>query len=587
MKMLLLLNMILLAIVCFPLVTTGKNNPESCLDCHGNSRKMQESGYPHFFVTQQEVERQTGMTATCSDCHLGNPTAKGKASAHLGMGRLLLVKKNGLKAEVADSKLPLEAANNPVRRLRYMVEKDGRTVVDTSVNTILYQDKRIDTLSQNFDFMKKTCGKCHPREFAEYRNSNMARNAKQSRYKSWTDKEHGPHNCGVWFGDNYTAIASNTAVSFSAQTAALNQRACNICHVGCLDCHLEPQVKDNEDAGSGMHNFIRTPKPENCYGGGRGSLCHAGPEDRRRGAGYFGGYFSHPEGMEPDVHLAARVGCLDCHDSTRNNKKLGHASIKRQATCDKCHASEIKSNAASLHAKLSCEACHIRNVAGYQATFWGPGKLAGKETPYHKYNGYYGVMKDPILIKDQRGRWIPIKPYPMAVLNQKEANFKSGLHWRYPAKLPDLKRTDDAWGYVGLFGGMPENNNSLLWIQMDKMSHKYGKSRSCDSCHFSLDGEQRQELRWGFSDEGAFPFAGRHTVVANQDGLYIRNMKADENIDVSKGYRLSSLAPWVYLKDKWCINGNFALPEIKDRKKYSEMREDTEKARMIGVVHGR
>jgi len=84
-----------------------------------------------------------------------------------------------------------------------------------------------------------------------------------------------------------------------------------------------------------------------------------------------------------------------------------------------------------VHKKLSCEACHVSNVAGYQATFWGPGVLAGTETPDYKYNGQYGSMKEPILIKDQAGRWIPVKPFPMAVLNQKAADLKPGLHWRY------------------------------------------------------------------------------------------------------------------------------------------------------------
>ncbi len=570
-----------------PLISHGKDTQNSCLDCHGNARKMKESGYPHFFFTQQEVERQSGMTATCADCHSGNPASNEKAEAHLGMGRLLLVRKKGLRAVSAERKLPLETAGNPVQRLRYMVEKDGRTVADPSVKTILYQDKRIDTLSQDFAFIAKTCGKCHSREFAEYRTSNMARNAKQSRYKSWTDKEHGPHNCGVWFGGNYTAIAANTAVPFSPETAALNQRACNMCHVGCLDCHYDPQANDRGNMKLGMHTFNRTPKPESCYGGGRGQLCHAGPEDRRRGSGYFGGPFSHPEGMERDVHLGANVGCLDCHDNTRDNKTLGHATVKRQATCDKCHAGVVKSHAVSLHRNLTCESCHIQNVAGYQATFWGPGKLAGTETPFYKYNGYYGIMKDPILVRDQHGRWIPVKPFPMAVLNQKEADFKPGLYWRYPAKLPDLERTDDAWGYVGLFGGLPEDNNALLWIQMDKMSHKYGKSRTCESCHASATGEQRQEISWEFSDAGAFPFTGRHTVIADKNGLFIKDMKADGMIEINKGYRLSSLAPWVYLKDKWCIKGNFALPEIKDREKYLILRDDPETALKNRVVHGR
>jgi hypothetical protein len=175
----------------------------------------------------------------------------------------------------------------------------------------------------------------------------------------------------------------------------------------------------------------------------------------------------------------------------------------------------------------------------------------------------------------------------MAVLNQKEVDFKPGLYWRYPAKLHDLKRTDDACGYVGLFGGLPENNNALLWIQMDKMSHKYGKSRTCYSCHASAEGEQRQEVRWEFGDTVAFPFTGRHTLVADRDGLFIKDMKADEKIEVSEGYRLSSLAHWFYLKDKWSIKGNFTLPEIKDRKKYLTLCDDPEAAMKSGVIHRR
>ena len=169
---------------------------------------MVELGYPHFTVTRQEVKTQTGMPADCSDCHLGNPAKDGKTEAHEGLGRLLLVRKKGLKAETAERKFPLEESGNKVTRLRHMTEKDGKKLVDSSVTTILYQDRHPDSLSQNFALMEKTCGKCHPQEFAEFRSSNMARNAKQSLYKGWNDRKHGPHNCGVWFADNYEAIAA-------------------------------------------------------------------------------------------------------------------------------------------------------------------------------------------------------------------------------------------------------------------------------------------------------------------------------------------------------------------------------------------
>ncbi|HEY6874694.1 MAG TPA: cytochrome c3 family protein [Geobacteraceae bacterium] len=569
-----------------PRQAQGAEAPNSCISCHEDATRMAELGYPHFAVTRAEVKKESGMPASCSECHLGDPAKAGKEEAHRGMGRLLLSKKNGLTAGPVERKLPLEIGGAPVSRLKYFAEKDGKKVADQSVSAILYQDRRRDTLSQDFAMMERTCGACHAREFAEFTRSTMARNAKQSSYRSWTDRERGPHNCGVWSDGNYDKIAANSALPFSPEVNALNQRQCNSCHVGCLDCHYDPQAKDPADPAKGMHTFNRTPRPESCYGGGRGSLCHAGPEDRRRGAGYFGGSYSHPEGMEPDAHAARRVGCLDCHASSRDDKGLGHAMVRRQATCGKCHAATVESHARSRHKMLSCEACHIQQVAGYQATFWGPGKLGGTETPFFKYKDYYGVMAEPVLIRDQGGRWIPVKPYPMAVLNQKQGiDLAPGLHWRWPKGLPDLGRTDDAWGYVGLFDGLPENNRALLWIQMDKMSHKYGKSRSCASCHELPDGEQRQTVSWEFSDVGALPFDGSHTVIAGRNGLLIRGMRAKGPIEASEGQALSSLAPWFYLKDSWGIPGDFSIPPLRDLKGYGAALGDLNKARKAGLLH--
>jgi hypothetical protein len=37
------------------------------------------------------------------------------------------------------------------------------------------------------------------------------------------------------------------------------------------------------------------------------------------------------------------VGCLDCHESTKSNLKIGHAIVKRQAQgCQRCHAEIVK-----------------------------------------------------------------------------------------------------------------------------------------------------------------------------------------------------------------------------------------------------
>jgi hypothetical protein len=381
-------------------------------------------------------------------------------------------------------------------------------------------------------------------------------------------------------------MQANTMVPMSQDSHRLNQRLCNTCHVGCLDCHFNPQKKNPADLSRGPHTFTKTPPSESCYGNGRASICHAGPEDRRRGAGYFGGPFSFPEGSEPDVHLKAKVGCLDCHENSGSNRSLGHAMVKRQAgdSCGRCHPEAVKTHATSLHRNLSCEACHIQRVGGYQGTYWGPGRMAGTATPFFKYKAYYGYMQDPVLIKNQQGRWIPVKPFPMAVMNQKSSPFKPGLHWRFPLELADLKRTDDAWGYVGLFNGLPENNSAMLWIQMDKMSHKLGKSRACDSCHASISGAQTQKVSWEYSDPGALPFSGSHEVLANRNGLFIRIMRS-EKIEPEKGYSVSAFAPWVYLKDAWKISGDFSLPVVKDRKQYEVYRSGSGVARESGVVH--
>lgn len=560
---------------------------ESCIVCHENEKTMQHLGHPQFVVTQKEVDAQTRMEANCSDCHLGNPAAPDMAVAHKGLARLLVVKKRGFSVATSARIYPLEFGTNQTNRIYAVTARDGKKVKDSSVAALLWHDKRTDTLTQDFATMKQTCGSCHASEFEEFSKSTMGTNAKQSLYKGWTNEQRGPHNCGPWFEGNYDTIQGNTAIPMSRESANINQKACNICHVGCLDCHFNPQPKKEGDASIGRHTFSKRPPSLSCYGNGRGSVCHAGPEDRRRGAGYFGGSFSFPEGNEPDVHFKAKVGCLDCHENSATNPSLGHAMVKRQAqgSCIRCHEQAVKSHESSIHKNLSCEACHIQQVGGYQGTYWGPGKIAGVATPFFKYKAYYGIMPEPILIRNQEGRWIPVKPFPMAALNQKQAPFKLGLHWRYPANLPALKRTDDAWAFTGLLGGMPENNKALAWIQMDKMSHKLGKGRDCDSCHQSLDGSQRQMVKWEYGDPGAAPFSGGHTVTASAHGLLISNIHSDDRIEPEKGYALSSFAPWLYLKDAWQVKGDFSLPAIRDRSAYERIKSNWEAARKAGMLH--
>ena len=66
--------------------------------------------------------------------------------------------------------------------------------------------------------------------------------------------------------------------------------------------------------------------------------------------------------------------------------------------------------------------------------------------------------------------------------------------------------------------------------------------------------------------------------------MFIRDMQS-EKIELIDGYRLSSLAPWFYLKDKWSLEGDFSLPQLKDRKLYERVGSDVAKARAAGVLH--
>ncbi len=563
----------------------------SCLTCHSDAQKMKEMGFPQFTINQQDAEKQTKMPASCTDCHLGNPSESTKEGAHKGLLRLYYVKTKKFEAVTRDKlgKYAPESlgprGKNPVIEVLPLVEKDGNLVKDPEVNTILFHDKDPETLSFNYAVQEKTCGACHPKQVEEFRKTAMGHNGKQSRYKTWTEKKMGPHNCGAWFVDGHEDLAKNTKIPFTREMASINQKACNTCHAGCLDCHYSPKKKDPNDPSMGSHTFMKSVSPRSCYGGGRGSLCHAGPEDRRRGGGYIGGDYANPKGAAPDVHNAKGLSCTECHDTPARDKNLLHGQVKRQASCSRCHDNAVKSTATSIHKKVTCEACHIQDVGGYAGTFWGPGKVAGVATPFKKYKEYYGVMKEPILIKDQKERWIPVKPYAMAALNQKSAEgLKPGLAWRFPAWLPDLERTDDAYAFVGLLSGLPGNDKALAWIQMDKMSHKYGKSRSCESCH-TKDGVQRQEVSWKYTDQGTEPFEGKHTITANRKGLFITDMQATTEIKIKEGWKIEDLAPWYYLKDKWRVPGDFSIPSVRNKAIYEKERKKYEERTTTGTAY--
>jgi hypothetical protein len=262
--------------------------------------------------------------------------------------------------------------------------------------------------------------------------------------------------------------------------------------------------------------------------------------------------------MKPDVHYKKNIHCADCHQTGEK----GMGDMERKANCQDCHYSIEEAHERSIHKDLDCSTCHVNELGGYQITIWGPGFVADKPNPFKKYSYYYGFQRPPILIKDQKGQWMPVKIWPHSVGNIKDDIPESpSIQFRWPDG-----ETKDAYYIIGTIDGLPENNKHLLWLEIEQVAHPFGKSRSCKSCH---EKEQTSTSTWEFYDyQGSEPFEGTYTIVANKNGLFIKNLHNTTPIQVMEGYSLSDFATWLYVKDRWSIPGDFSIKT--DEKKYKD-----------------
>lgn len=552
-----------LIVITFAGYHAWSRSSAECVRCHADAQKMRDLRHPEFYVTQGMVEDQSNHPFVgCIECHLGNGRARDKDRAHADMLRMLIVGHDGtLLRRDASYPYALDArGDDRITELLPKIEQDGEIVTRPEVMNILWHDRSRQTFNFDPEIARKTCAKtgCHPEQLAQFSATVMGRNYRQRTMRTWTDP-YGPHNCGPSFADlpagkeldgagfdftNTREILRNLNVGFSDEQATDKQKICNICHAGCLDCHFAPS------AGK-PHRFVKVPKSEGCSGLGRGTnICHPGAMHSRRGETYIGGDYSVPQGMKADVHFEKDIHCVACHPTGEK----GMGDMERKASCQDCHVSIEEAHGQSIHKNLDCPTCHISELGGYQITVWGPGLVGGGPNPFKKYSLYYGIQKPPLLMKDQKGVWMPVKVWPHSVGNIKDpVPASSELQFRWPDG-----ETRDAYYIIGTVDNLPKNNRHLLWLEIEQAAHPFGRSRSCASCH---EGVQVSRSSWEFYDyQGAEPFQGSYTITADSEGLRIEALTNSTPIIPMEGYSLSDFASWLYVKDSWNIPGDFSIP---------------------------
>nr|WP_320116809.1 cytochrome c3 family protein [uncultured Desulfuromonas sp.] len=566
-----------LLILLLPTLSFGYDADSTCVRCHGDEIQMTALGAPSLYLDPQAVDDEVNMGGmpTCVDCHQGDNTTLDKDAAHQGVLKPFLMAVGGAyKGETMDrQQIGITALEPQGRDFDALIPKpDKATLKQAKAGKILglyYHDRDPQTFAYAPEVARATCGKCHNDEVTAYNSSTKGLLKHQRAFRTFSEDLPGPQNCGPWFGDNYEALASECAVPFDAAQNSASARQCSKCHAGCNDCHYHAYK------GQGRHRF-GPPEAPSCYGGGRASLCHAGPMDRRRGAGYMRGEYAFPSDLPVGVHVQNGVDCIDCHQI--DNHQFGHlASDSARNSCQQCHEEIVAAVAQSSHSNVDCSACHVQTVGAYQFTFWGPGVVAGVETPFTKHKEYYGTRSLPTLIKNAAGRWIPVKPYPMAALNQTKDVAPTGLKFRaIPQRTikgntrigePETftiarEQTDvnDAFIVNGTRNDLPHNNKALLWIQMDKMSHALGQARTCDSCHTSHAQVAESNYTYANNKDVQQPFTGSYTIVADADGMRFENMQNSTIIPKAKR-QIADFAPFTYFPEGWNVKGiDFSIP---------------------------
>lgn len=384
---------------------------DSCTFCHTDLLRMTDLGYPEFYFDLTTLQAETGMPATCTDCHLGNPDDFTIDGAHTGLVSLLVMR--GQYRDIVRRKDVTGPEYDLVRsiqsiRLSNTNDPRYRLQVQSPFHMLLWHDRNLTTASWNPDISMQTCGRCHPAQVAEFNTTEMGLVQTMSQYIPWiappgllgTHLEVAPQSCGLWTAattppnnDTFTQenrlLYNSTSTAISNQfldplfpntsgdpltglQALANQKNCNKCHPSCLDCHYAP-FEENIPAAmgpgfkpAGTHTVAGRPLPMNCMGGGRGQFCHGGAVERRRGDGYVKGGFAHVP--PPELQTAETLTYLSTSDIHYNGDFL-----PPNASCVDCHGPLMGAGGPPpVHGDMDrnpeparCAVCHPATVAAY------------------------------------------------------------------------------------------------------------------------------------------------------------------------------------------------------------------------------
>ena len=569
-------------------------NDSTCVRCHGDEVTMKELGFPQLYLDPAKVDEEVNMGGiSCVSCHLGDNTKLDKDASHEGMPRPFYAaigknhKYQAVSREITNYD-PIQPKGT--NRTKVLIRKPTNKAMakEQGIKKIIqlyYHDHDPETMAYNPEIARQTCGNCHEEEVTDYNKSGMGLNKSQRGFTSWTASPPGPQNCGYWFGDkaNYETVKGECTKpeEYKGTMAEARGRGCNKCHASCNDCHYEGYKKSEA-----RHKFTASPDKLSCYGSGKGTICHAGPMDRRRGAGFLREEFAFPVNELPrDAHDAAGLQCNDCHTFT--NHSYGHlGSEDAKKSCSNCHTEIYEAVKSGDHQNVDCTSCHIKEVGAYQFTFWGPGKSEGIANKFTKHKEFYGKRDLPMLVKHpESGQWIPLKPYPMGTMGIGKDVAPEGLKLRTINKTEVKGKTEigepesfvierkadqvnDMYIITGTHDGFGSNDKMMAWIQMDKMSHSIGEARDCDSCHSSHEQNFTSWYTYANTNDVKKPFFGSYTIKASKDGITFDNFTNSE-IELADGRKISDFAPFIINNTLWNVKGIDLELKFND-KKYAE-----------------